>query len=138
MEKKESLAKEMVKYLPQTENPVFEIQRSAFPVVDPHTELEDLVGDRSFLLFSLLQVGFSWLSQPVAEWDDSLDYAIARAESFVRTAKTVNDVAERAVKLMTDYAMILTKDEEKRQWILQGVAENRKKYGIFAKKTLNK
>ena len=56
----------------------------------------------------------------------------------MRTAKTVNDVAERAVKLMTDYAMILTKDEEKRQWILQGVAENRKKYGNFAKKTLNK
>ena len=136
VEKKESLAKKLVKYLPQTENPVFEIQRSTFPVIDPNTELEDLVGDRSFLLFSLLQVGYSWLFQPAAEWDDSLDYS--RAESFVRTAKTVNDVAERAVKLMTDYAMILTKDEEKRQWILQGVAENRKKYGNFAKKTLNK
>ena len=130
------MAKEMVKYIPNSENPVFQIQRSAFPTIGPTTELEDLVGERSFLLFSLLQVAWSWLSQPVAEWDDSLDYA--RAESFVRTAKTVNDVAERAVKLMTEYAMLLTKDEDKRQWILQGVAENRKKYGNFSKKTLNK
>ena len=56
----------------------------------------------------------------------------------MRTAKTVNDVAERAEKLMTDYTMILNKDEEKRQWILQGVTENRNMYNNFHKKTLNK
>ena len=54
------------------------------------------------------------------------------------TAKTVNDVAERAVKLMTDYATILTANEEKRQLILQGVAENRRTFNNFQKRTLNK
>ena len=56
----------------------------------------------------------------------------------MRTAKTVNDVAERAVKMMTDYSKILTEDDETRQLIMQGVAENRRLYNNFNKKTLNK
>ena len=135
-EEKNSLAKVMLKHKPKTENPVFEIQRTKFPDIVEATELEDLVGHRNFLLFSLLKVGYSWLSKPAEEWEDSPDFIEAR--QFVTTAKTVNDVAERAVKLMSDYAMILTKDEEKKQWILQGVAENRRKYRNFRKNTLNK
>ena len=38
---------------------------------------------------------------------------------------------------MTDYAQILTKNEDMKQWILQAVDENRKKYPEFTKKTLN-
>ena len=59
MEKKESLAREMLKHLLQTDQPVYEIQRSTFPIIDPDTKLEDLVGDRSFLLFSRLAIAGS-------------------------------------------------------------------------------
>ena len=50
---------------------------------------------------------------------------------------TTNNTAERAVKLMTDYAQILTKDENMRQWISQAVDGNRKKFPELKKKTLN-
>ena len=73
--------------------------------------------------------------QRVELWKDDPDFKTV--ENFVQTVKTTNDTAERAVKLMTDYAQILTKDEDMRQWILQAVDEKRKKYPDFSKKTLN-
>ena len=59
-------------------------------------------------------------------------------KQFVRTVKTVNDCAERGVKMITNYATILTKDEKIRDWLLQGVEMNRKKFPDFNIKTLNK
>ena len=56
---------------------------------------------------------------------------------FVRTVKTTNDTAERAVKLMSDYATILSKDEQMKQWILQAVDNNRKMFPNFNKSALN-
>jgi len=34
--------------------------------------------------------------------------------------------AERGVKLINDYFKILTKNEKKREWLLQGVGSSRK------------
>ena len=59
-------------------------------------------------------------------------------EQFVRTVKTVNDCAERGVKLISEYAAILTQDEKARNWLLQGVELNRWKFPDFNVKTLNK
>ena len=56
----------------------------------------------------------------------------------VRNVKTVNDCAERGVKLVTDYASILTKDDQLKERLLQGVEKNRKEYKNFNIKTLNK
>ena len=135
-DEKENLAAKILLHAPQVENPVFEIQKQRFPEITPETVLGDLVGERSFLLFSLLKVNYDWLAKPINEWEDSPDYK--KVKEFVVTAKTVNDFAERAVKLMTDYATILTTNEEKRQLILQGVAENRRTFNNFQKRTLNK
>ena len=68
-------------------------------------------------------------------WSEDSDYLVA--ERFVRTVKTINDTAERGVKLMTDYALILTKDETMKQWILQVVDSHRKRFPDFNKKTMN-
>ena len=57
---------------------------------------------------------------------------------YVRTVKVTNDVAERGVKLMADYASILTTDDELRPLILQGVERNRKMFPNFKKSVLNK
>jgi len=46
--------------------------------------------------------------------------------------------AERGVKLINDFSKILTKNEKKREWLLQGVESNRKKYSNDHKATLNK
>ena len=60
-----------------------------------------------------------------------------KAKQFVRTVKVTNDVAERGVKLAADYATILTKDDEIRDRLLQGVERCRRLFPDFKKQTLN-
>ena len=56
----------------------------------------------------------------------------------MRTVKVVNDAAERGVKLISDYANIITSDPEQRAALLQGVEKHRSEFKDFDKKTLNK
>ena len=86
--------------------------------------------------FSIIKVDYNWLEQPVGSWEDSEDYRTAR--NFVHNVKTTNDLAERAIKTATDYSQILTKDEETRRRIIQGVEDCRRTYPDFKKSTLNK
>ena len=72
---------------------------------------------------------------PVAEWPS--DPAFVVAEKFVRSVKVVNDAAERGVKLVSDFATVITTDPVQRAWLLQGVEEHRKQFPAFDKKTLN-
>ena len=112
------------------------IGKPSFPSVKANTKLMDLVGEKSYLLFTLLGVGTDWLSKNPVEWEDDLDYL--KAKTFCRTVKTVNDCAERGVKMITEYSKILTKDEKARDGLLQGVELNRKNYPDFSIKSLNK
>ena len=50
--------------------------------------------------------------------------------------KVVNDLAERSIKLMSDYSTIITNDEEQKQCLLQTVEDQRKKYPDGRKQTL--
>lgn len=59
-------------------------------------------------------------------------------ETFVRTVKVVNDTAERGVKLISDFANIITCDAEQRAALLQGVEKHRQQFKDFDKQTLNK
>ena len=72
-DEKMSLASEMLKHEPETEDHKFEIKKTVFPDVTPDTKLEDLVGERSFLIFSLPKASYSWLSEPKAKWSESPD-----------------------------------------------------------------
>ncbi len=42
---------------------------------------------------------------------------------IVKTLKVVNDMAERGIKLITDFNDLLTKDEEQKQYVLQVVSK---------------
>ena len=59
-------------------------------------------------------------------------------ENFVRTVKDNKNVAERCVKIISDYSKILTKDINLRRKLLQGVETSRKIHPDFKKMTLNK
>ena len=90
------------------------------------------------MLVSVLEgscLSSDWLAKPVSQW--SGDPAFVVAEQFVRTVKVVNDSAERGVKLISDFATIITTDPDQRAWLLQGVEQHRKLYSSFDKKTLN-
>ena len=114
----------------------YKLGKPNFQKVNSATELVDLVGENSYLLFHILNVQFNWLNKEPINWEE--DEEFNKANKFVRTVKTVNDCAERGVKFITDYATILTKDEKTRDFLLQGVESNRKKYSDFKIKTLNK
>ena len=96
-----------------------ECGKPKFPDLLEKTQFVDLIGPKSWFMFLKLKVGYGWLSKSVELWKDDPNFKTV--ENFVQTVKTTNDTAERAVKLMTDYAQILTKDEDMRQWILQAV-----------------
>jgi len=68
-------------------------------------------------------------------WLDDPQYQAVAA--FVQTVKVTNDVAERGVKMITDYLDVLTKNDETRQQLLQVVELHRQKFADFRKKTLN-
>ena len=111
------------------------LSKLKFPKILPNTELYDLATEEPLEFFSIIKVDFNWLEQPVDSWDNSDDFQTAK--TFVSTVKTTNDLAERAIKTATDYAQILTKNEDTRRRIIQGVEDHRRAYPDFSKKTLN-
>ena len=112
------------------------LRKPKFPKIGPKTELYDLVTEESLEFFSIIKVDYNWLEQPVGSWEDNEDYNTDR--EFVHTVKTTNDLAERAIKTDTNYSKILTKDEDTRKRIIQGVEDCRRTYPDFKKSTLNK
>ena len=81
-----------------------------FPSVNETTGLVDLIGPNSWLLFNKLKVSHSWIEKDVKMWSEDPTFNVV--EKFVCTVKTINDTAERGIKLMSDYALILTKDDQ--------------------------
>ena len=113
----------------------YKLEKPKFPVIEEKTRMEDLITPQSFKFFNILGVDCEWLAQSPDKWDQYGSYQVAR--EFVMTVKVTNDVAERGVKLATDYATILTKDDTIRGMLLQGVERCRRMFPNFLKKTLN-
>ncbi|KAG0712250.1 hypothetical protein GWK47_018903 [Chionoecetes opilio] len=120
-----------------TEKPdSFRRGKPMFPQVTAKTTLADLVGPESHLLLDTLGIEYDWLLQPVATWPRSDDYS--KALEYVSNVKVVNDIAERGVKMMTDFANIITTDSQQKQYLLQTVEYNRERFDSFKKQTLKK
>lgn len=98
------------------------------------TQLSSLIGAKSWQLFRLLHVDNSWMNLPPTQW--VTDAAYNEAAMFVHNCRVVNDMAERAVKLITDFAGTITKDEIQRQYLLQTVEKHRREISNFKKTTL--
>ena len=113
----------------------YKLEKPKFPIIDEKTELVDLITPESFKFFSILKLDHSWLAMNPDKWVQEESFRLA--ESFVKTVKVTNDVAERGVKLAEDYANMLTKDDDIRALIYQGVGRNRRMFPNFQKKVLN-
>ena len=123
--------------LSETEKPdSYRKGKPVFPVINAATVLTDLVGPESHFLFDALGVECDWLTTPADTWEDNDSYR--NAQKFVRSVKVTNDVAERGVKLMSDFATQITTDPEQRSCLLQVVEYHRNKFDSFKKATLNK
>ena len=104
----------------------FEAKKVKFPILTPATKLEDLISPISWFPFHLLGLKESWLKLPQAQWKEDRDYL--EMKDFARSVKLTNDVAERGVKLIDDFANILTTDSEERKKLVLAVQNHRKKY----------
>ncbi|KAG0725176.1 hypothetical protein GWK47_039105 [Chionoecetes opilio] len=101
-----------------TEKPdSFQTRKPMFPQLQPRRLWLILVGPESHLLLDTLGIEYDWLLQPVATWPRSDDYS--KALEYVSNVKVVNDIAERGVKMMTDFANIITTASQQKQYLLQ-------------------
>ena len=75
------------------------------------------------------------LQLPYESWASSPGYQSLK--NFVNHLTFINDSAERAVKMVSEFCQILTESSKSRRELIEVVEQNRKKYGGFDKKTLN-
>ena len=110
----------------------------------PHIEVvgnqfhisKTMLNEKSWLLFNLLKFSdedMKWLDQPHTEWEAYPGYT--KLFNFVNNMKVVNDIAERGIKLISDFANKCT-DEQQRQSLLQVVEFHRNEFKDYTKKTL--
>ena len=87
--------------------------------------LGDFASTRTVQLLNRLQIDNSFLSEDPEKWSDITEYQ--QGQQRVHSLHVVNDAAERGVKLFQDFNLLLSKDEQEKQLILQVVENNRRK-----------
>ena len=111
--------------------------RPKFPSIDDNNEieLEDLISSESWLIFDLLGLNGhqQWLLTPPSTWYDVKEYQILK--KFISSVSVTNDLAERGVKLISDF-IDKCADEEQRDALIQIVEEHRRMYPNYSKETL--
>ncbi len=111
----------------------FSSQKPKFPTFDPSSieyprQLLDFVGPRSWLVFELLGLkneSLDWMMVPLCYWEKMFGYS--KIEEIIRGIEVVNDCAERAVKLITDFKDVCVNVEEQ-QSLFQLIEDHRKHF----------
>ena len=112
---KKGMAKAMKKYQNDTS---FDHSVHRMPTVTAFTQLKDLIGPESWVLFKLKQPLF--LSKPTSLWERNECYI--RIKSQLPHLKVVNDSSERALGLVIDYhSSTITKSPSQKQFLYQVV-----------------
>ena len=105
-------------------------------VVTKDTDLVDFIGPNSWFLFQMFQTDGSWLKEDPSLWNTLQIYQDIR--KHVHSVKVINDAAERGVKLITNFAAIITDNDEQRSSLLQAVEKQRHDFPDFSKTTLSR
>lgn len=96
--------------------------------------LSNFVTKNTNLFFERFEIDKSFLLEEPEKWNNNK--AFLEGANTVSNIQVVNDTAERAVKLITEYNSILTKDENQKQYLLQIVKDYNNKYPDSKKSTL--
>ena len=86
------------------------------------TSLSEFVGESSWYFLSFLGIDCTFLDLPVEMWHDTESFVIAR--KIVKNIRCVNDIAERGVKLASDF-ISTAKINSRFQNVLQVVENER-------------
>ena len=87
--------------------------------------LDVFVGRKSWLLFHKLEANGEWMDREVQNWSEDAEYR--HIKGLLSDLKVVNDLAERCVKDVEDYANA-SSDKDHRDNILLVATDHR---GIF-------
>ena len=98
--------------------------------------LLNLLTKETFTFFDRFNIKRDFLRQHPNTWPQNNDFQ--EGMKIVKTLKVVNDMAERGVKLITDFNNLLTQDEDQKQYVLQVVSKCRALYPDVSKTTLTK
>ena len=100
-------------------------------------KLSSFVNEKSWLLFDLLGLTGKqdWLQTPQEMWVMFTEYR--KLKEYVLNVSVVNDLAERGMHLITEFAS-KCQNKEEREALLQVVEQHRKQFPDFSKKTLSK
>ena len=93
-----------------------------FPKICPNTELYDLVTEESLEFFSIIKVDDNWWEQPVDSWEAVRTTGLPGCMSTL--SRPTIWPREPSRRLLTT----LTKDEDTRKRINQGVEDHRRTY----------
>lgn len=99
-------------------------------------ELSDFINKDTNNFFDLFGLTTDFLKHDPSTWSSNQEYQDILKK--VVNLKSVNDVAERGVKLVEEYNGLLTKDQEQQQFMLQIVADYRKRFPKCTKEILSR
>ena len=118
--------------------PVIEMGIPVMPEItsNKNITLNDFIGNKSLFLFSVTGCSTEFLKDLPSNWSNYSGY-VQLCEIY-KGKKCVNDLAERAIKLITDYVNTITCDEIDKQYLLQCVEHHRSMLPNFNKKELSK
>ena len=94
------------------------------------------VDRRTSNFFERLGLSIDFLGLDCKLWSKNSSYRNSREK--VKTLRVVNDCSERAVKLTSNYANILTKDEDPKLYLLQCIDEFKKDFQNLNKTSIVK
>jgi hypothetical protein len=82
--------------------------------------MASIISPASWALFNGLEISdTAWLKTASSTWGGNESYE--KLNTFVTKLLITNKCAKRGVALISDYIKIVTKDEDQRQHLLQGV-----------------
>ncbi|XP_048504680.1 uncharacterized protein LOC125499694 [Athalia rosae] len=96
--------------------------------------IASFVSSRSLQFFERFGINTDFLNLNPSEWCQNENYQ--KGLLLVRSLKVVNDIAERAVKLIKEYHSILSKDPEQQQFIVQFLSEYKPYYSDTRKSAI--
>ena len=96
--------------------------------------LEDFVTSNTRDLLSSLHIGSDFLCVDPETWEGRDDYK--QSTTIVNKLLVTNDNAERGVDLVQELNKLITHDEDQFQFLLQVVADHRRRYPDCLKSTL--
>ena len=125
IQQKQNMAKQIKKFKKQSSKTTKPTAQQ-MPILTSSTQLKDLFGPESLLLFKLINEQPMFFSKPASKWEQDENYQ--QIKSRLLHLKVVNDSSERALGLITDYHQcVVTKSRIQKQFLHQVVKNLRER-----------